>query len=222
MSQKTREINRNMKLRYGAFAALLAVVLLVLIVAVFSATHKKQPVAVSNNAVVSQYRDKLPKLKAAAESKSATAAAHTAYAQALYVTGDKQTAQKEYESATKQDPKNASVWNNLGNVYRDLKNYAAADEAYRKAFEIDPSFVNAYVNLATMQAYTLNKPADAVATYKQAVTKNGQSTELLLLLGAAYEQNHQTSLALSTYRTVLEKDPKNIAAKQNVDRLAKQ
>lgn len=209
-------------MRYGAFAALLALVLIALIVAVFTATHKKQPVTVSNNAVVSQYRDRLPKLKADAEAKNAPAASHTAYAQALYVTGDKQTAQKQYEAAAKLDPKNASVRNNLGNVYRDLKNYASAEEAYRKAFEVDPSFVNAYVNLATMQAYTLNRPADAVATYKQAVTKNGQSTELLLLLGAAYEQNRQPEFALSTYRTVLEKDPKNIAAKQNVDRLAKQ
>ena len=213
---------RNTKARYIAFGVLVAVVLTVLAVVAFNATHKKQVVPVANNAVVSQYRDKLPKLKAAAESKGATAASHTAYAQALYVTGDKQTAQDEYRTAAKLDPKDASIWNNLGNVYRDLKNYSAAEEAYRKAFETDPAFVNAYVNLATMQSYTLNKPADAVATYKRAVTKNGQSTELLLLLGAAYEQNHQSDLALTTYRTVLDKDPKNSAAKQNIDRLTKQ
>lgn len=208
-------------MRYLSFSILFVIILIVLGIVAFTGTKEKQAVPVSNNAVVSQYRNRLPQLKAEATGKTATAASHTAYAQALYITGDKRTAQEEYQIAVKLDPKNTSVRNNLGNVYRDLKNYAAAEGAYRKAFELDPAFVNAYVNLATMQAYTLNKPADAVATYKTAVTKNGQSPELLLLLGAAYEQNHQSDLALSIYRTALNKDPQNTAAKQNIERLTK-
>ena len=194
-------------------------ILVGVLVSKFRSPTTLQPVA--DNAVVREYRDKLPELKTEAQKTPDSFGARRAYAQALYVTGDKQAAKTEYEAATRLNPKDATTKNNLGNVYRDLKNYSAATDAYRSAYELDPSLINAYINLATMQAYTLKKPGDAVATYKHAVSKNGESPELLLLLADAYEQNGQKDMTLSTYREVLEKDPNNTAAKRNIDRLNK-
>ena len=199
-------------------AVLVALIFVIILVKLKSPTHL-QPVA--DNAVVREYRDKLPELKAEAQKSPHSFNARRAYAQALYVVGDKQAAKAEYEAASRLNPKDAVTKNNLGNVYRDLEDYAAATDAYREAYQLDPSLINAYVNLATMQSYTLKKTGDAVSTYKYAVSKNGQSVDLLLLLGDAYEQNGQKELALSTYRTVLEKDPDNMAAKRNIDRLNK-
>lgn len=187
----------------------------------WASPQPKKVTAVANNSVVRSYRNKLPGLKAAVQKSPNSFSAHRDYAQALYVTGDKQAAKTEYEAAAKLNPHDASTQNSLGNVYRDLGEYDQAQAVYRAAFSQDPSFINAYVNLATLQAYTLGKPAAAVSTYKLAITKNGQSPELLLLLGGAYEQNKQTDLAISTYRSVLTKDPNNAAAKRNLERLNK-
>lgn len=203
------------------FATVVLAALMVVAITAYRIKQGSQVHSVTDNTVVRQYREKLPSLKVAASQKPNDAAAHSAYAQALYVTGDKKAARQEYETAVSLSPKNASIRNNLANVYRDLKEYTSAADTYRKAYELDPTLINAYVNLATMQAYTLKKPADAVATYKLAVTKNGQSPELLLLLGGAYELNHQTDLALASYRNVLAKDSTNAAAKRNIERLTK-
>lgn len=219
---KIRSADRKKKLIYAIYAAVVLLLVIVAILAItggFSSKHDNQPQKVADNPVVREYRNKLPQLKEVAQQKPNDATARSAYAQALYVTGDKKTAKNEYEAAVVIDPKNASTRNNLGNVYRDLKEYDSAVVAYRKAFELEPTLINAYVNLATLQAYTLKKSADAVDTYKLAISKNGQSTELLLLLGGAYEQNKQSDLAVSTYRTVLQKDPQNETAKRSVERL---
>jgi tetratricopeptide (TPR) repeat protein len=216
---KFRSIDPKKRSIYLALGALVVVIILFTIGGVFKPAPVNQPTPVADNSVVKEYRSKLPELKAATQKKPDDASARGAYAQALYVTGDKQTAKIEYEAAMARDPKNASTANNLGNVYRDLKEYDAAVASYKNAYKLDPSLLNAYVNLATMQAYELHKPADAVQTYKAAVAKNGQSSELLLLLAGAYEQNGQKDLALATYRASLEKDPQNETAKKNIERL---
>lgn len=213
-----RSMGKKQQIAYVVFAMVI-IILIVAMVSVLRSPTSPQPVA--DNAVVREYRDKLPELKTEAQKAPDSFSARRAYAQALYVTGDKQAAKTEYEAATRINPKDAMTKNNLGNVYRDLKDYSAATEAYRTAYELDPSLINAYINLATMQSYTLKKPGDAVTTYKHAISKNGQSSELLLLLADAYEQNDQKDLALSTYREVLERDPDNLAAKRNIDRLKK-
>lgn len=215
-----RQAGRNRRLLYTLI--LLGLVIIgVLFITHFVAKAPTRVTPVTDSPVVRQYRSKLPALKAAAEKKPTDFTARQSYAQALYVTGDKQSAKREYEAAIKLNPKDATIRNNLANTYRDLGDTTAAVSAYRAAFSLDPTLINAYVNLATVQAYTLQKPGDAVATYKLAVAKNAQSPELLLLLAGAYEQNGQKDVALATYRSVLTKDPNNAAARRNIDRLTK-
>lgn len=177
---------------------------------------------VKNNAVTRQYQEKLPSLKADSEKSPDDAAAQIAYAQALYVTGDKSSAKDYYLKALEINPKDGETLNKLGNTYRDLGKHSEAGKAYKDAYAVQPGLLNAYVNLATMQAYTLGKSADAVKTYELAVSKIGQTPEVLNLLAGAYEQNDQKERAINTYNDVLEKDPKNQAAKQNIERLSSQ
>lgn len=187
----------------------------------FKLNDTPQKTTITNNPVVREYQQKLPTLKAAAAEKPTSFSSRTEYARALYVTGDKELAKKEYEAAIRLNDRDASTYNRIGNVYRDLAEYSAAVEAYRKASMLDPALLNPYINLATMQAHTLKKPADAVATYEQAAAKVGQTPEILLLLASAYEQNGQNDKALATYRSVLSKDSQNATARQNIERLSK-
>jgi len=171
------------------------------------------------NPVVKSYQQKLPSLKAAAQEHPGNVSDRTAYAEALYVTGDKTAAEAQYLAAAKLSPSDATIQNNLGNTYRDLGDTSAAVAAYKKAITLAPTSQNAYVNLANLQIYTLHQPADGIATYKEALKNTGATAQFELLLGLAYEQNHQTDKAKQAYQTILAKDPHNQAAKDNLARL---
>lgn len=174
---------------------------------------------VQANAVTKSYEKQLPALKAKAEQHPDDATARKAYAVALYVTGNKQEAQKQYEAAVKLDPQDATTYNNLGNTYRDLGKTNEATEAYEKAIHINAKLINPYVNLANLQMYTLHKADDGIATYKAALKAMPANAEVQVLLGLAYEQMGNVTEAKQTFQSVLASHPDNAAAKSNLDRL---
>lgn len=200
--------------------AILALVIIILVVIALLAWPRHRPTAsVSNNPVVKSYQQKLPELQQAAEQHPDNATDRVAYAEALYVTGNKDEAKTQYVAAAKLNPSDATIQNNLGNTYRDLGDSAAAVSAYQQAIKLQPTNQNAYVNLANLQIYTIHKPADGIATYQQAIKHIGATPQFELLLGLAYEQNGQTDKARQTYQAILAKDPTNQAAKDNLTRL---
>lgn len=207
------------KTAYIFGVAIVAVIAAVIVVKL--GTGNDKPQTNSKNPVVVAYQQKLPSLEKAVKAKPNDADARVAYAQALYVTGDKTAAETQYKEAAKLDPKNPTTQNNLGNTYRDLGDYTAAQAAYRQAIKLNPTSQNAYVNLANLQIYTLHKPADGIATYQEAISKIGAAPQFELLLGLAYEQNGQNDKAEATYKAILSKDPANQAAKDNLSRLQK-
>lgn len=174
----------------------------------------------SNNPVTAEYKKQLPELKSAAQKSPNSAVAHKNYAVALYAVGDLKGARDEYKKATKLKANDSTAWNNLGNAYRDLGDNDAAINAYQKALDLDQSAVNTYVNLANLQLYTLNKPNDAIATYKKAVSHLPDNEQLQLLLALAYEQAGNTVSAKQTLQNILAKNPDNSAAKANLARIS--
>lgn len=176
---------------------------------------------ISANPVTQSYKAKLGKLQDDARTNPNSSAARSAYAEALYITGDKKTAASEYEAALKSEPTNATVQNNLGNTYRDLGDHKKAEQAYQRSLELAPSDQKAYLNLANMQLYTLHDPDAAVKTYKTALEKLGSPPQIKILLGLAYEQANQQNEAKAVYRSILAVEPGNEAAKNNLERINK-
>lgn len=191
------------------------------IIGVVAWPNRTPSTSTSKNPVVSSYQQKLPSLQQAVQKNPNNAADRVAYGEALYVTGDKAGAKTQYIAAAKLNPSDATIQNNLGNTYRDLGDTEAAVAAYKQAIKLAPTSQNAYVNLANLQIYTLHKPADGIATYQEAIQKAGGSAQFELLLGLAYEQNGQTDKAKQTYQAILNSDPSNQAAKDNLARLSK-
>lgn len=231
MGLKVTETGKRTLLRVRRFfakpnRAILAAVVLVFIIGVliyFIQNHDQQTVSdtqqPSTNPVVQTYRNKLPDLKQATQKDPNNSAAHNAYAEALYVTGDKKFAAQEYELAIQHDPKNATVHNNLGNTYRDLENFQKAEQSYRAAIQNAPADQKAYLNLANMQLYNQRDASAAITTYKAALSALGAPNEIKILLGLAYEQNNQLSEARATYQGVLAAQPSNQTAKNNLERI---
>jgi tetratricopeptide (TPR) repeat protein len=158
-------------------------------------------------------------LKKAAEDHPDDANAHKSYAVALYASGDPAAARVEYEKVVRLSPKDALAYNNLGNIYRDLHETDKAIAAYKKAIDLNPRSVNTYANLASVQQHNQERIDEAIATYQQGLKVLPDDSQLQLLLGLAYEANHDTTRAVQTYKNILTHDPGNTAAKANLTRV---
>jgi len=191
----------------------IATVILVLV------TTQKTSVTTQQTPVGLEYQQKLPELKAAAEQSPKNAQSRKDYGVALYATGDLESAKKQYEEAAKLDTKDAVTLNNLGNTYRDLNQIDQAIDVYQKSIKISPKSLNTYANLANVQLYSKNQPQDAIATYKAGLEQLPNNTQLLQLLGVAYEQADDLPNAKKTYQEIVSDEPGNSAARAALDRL---
>lgn len=94
---------------------------------------------------------------------------------------------KLYEA--KKDPNTKII---IGNIYNEQKRYEEAEKVYKEAFAANPSYVQAYVNLATL--YKLQGRAqDAIAVAKQGVQNNDRSATLYELLVSMLMDNKDSA-----------------------------
>jgi|GEM_PF-1960940 len=203
--------------RHNIISTIIGVCLLALIVAGFIAgitryntVRNTQPL--SANPAIRSYQIKLADLEKTATSNEKDANAQREYAVALFATRDYAAAVSQYEKLVGLRPQDASIRNNLGNAYRENGQSDKAIAAYEKALELDDKNVNAYSNLANLQLYKKNDSSAAIATYKRAVAKLPNNSEMEVLLAVAYERSGQKTLALQTYRHILTYDAANAAA----------
>ena len=102
--------------------------------------------------------------------------------------GDYETAKARYLQATYQQPRSLELWNNLGTVYRALRDLSGAEGAFRTATEIDRGFAPAWNNLGIVLAQQ-GRAQDAMAALQEAVrldpANSGAKVNLAIQLHAA-------------------------------------
>ena len=102
--------------------------------------------------------------------------------------GDYETAKARYLQATYEQPRSLELWNNLGTVYRALRDLSGAEGAFRTATEIDRSFGPAWNNLGIVLAQQ-GRTQDAMSALQEAVrldpTNSGAKVNLAIQLHAA-------------------------------------
>lgn len=64
-------------------------------------------------------------------------------------------------------PQSAKAYNNLGEVYRRMKEMKKAEQAYQKALEINPKYADAHYNIGTFYDSILRNPQKAVFHYRK-------------------------------------------------------
>ncbi|KJV07015.1 tetratricopeptide repeat protein [Methylocucumis oryzae] len=74
-----------------------------------------------------------------------------------------------FRRAMELEPKNATSWNNLGNVLQDLGRYDEAEAVYRQAIAFDAKFGYAWYNLGILLQDNLGRYDEAEAAYRQAI-----------------------------------------------------
>lgn len=107
-----------------------------------------------------------------------------------------------FERATANDANNASYWTNLGNARRALGDRAGAEQAYRKAIDLDVHAADAANGLGVLLVES-NRPAEAVPYFERAIAASPDLVEARLNLGIAFQQSGQAARAAEAYRQVL-------------------
>ncbi|HVA00924.1 MAG TPA: tetratricopeptide repeat protein [Terriglobia bacterium] len=95
--------------------------------------------------------------------------AHVTMARALLATGDEDGAQREYQKALAENPKNASAYLNLGQLRLFQHKSMEAANYFRQAIATSPDLQPAYVALAQLLT-NAHQPAEARALFEKAVT----------------------------------------------------
>ncbi|MGI8619666.1 MAG: tetratricopeptide repeat protein [Gemmatimonadaceae bacterium] len=102
--------------------------------------------------------------------------------------GDYLAAKNYYLQATFSAPRNPELYNNLGTVYRALRDLPAAEAAYRHATDVDGRFAPAWSNLGIVLAQQ-GRAQEAMTALQEAVrldpTNSGAKVNLAIQLHAA-------------------------------------
>lgn len=116
---------------------------------------------------------------------------------------------EEYKKITELDPKDIDSWLMLGRLQKVAQSSVEAQNAYKKALEIDPDNEDALTGLAMVYA-DLGDSSAAADLLKKLASKN-PTPRSLQALAAAYEQMREYSLAAETLKRTLELNPPNAA-----------
>jgi tetratricopeptide (TPR) repeat protein len=200
---------------------LVAIIIGIVVYLLLKSDTTKTTTTTPYSEAVASYQSRLPHLEEEAKDNPKDINAQREYAIALYAVSKFPEAKSQYLKTLKLSPEDSTLHNNLGNICRDLKDYKQAVSYYQESIDLNPKQVNAYVNLANLQIYMLNKVSDGIRTYQKAITALPDNDELRVLLGLAYEQNGEVDKAKTIYQQILSSNPNNTAAKNNLARLNK-
>jgi tetratricopeptide (TPR) repeat protein len=88
-----------------------------------------------------------------------------------------------FTTSLKHNPRHSEAHFNLGNLYFDVNDFRLSQIHYEMAAEVDPSFANAYFNLALVQAINndLAAAVSALTRYRELVSEEeGKKADELL------------------------------------------
>lgn len=112
-------------------------------------------------------------------------------------------------------PKNPLLHNLLGQLWMQEKNGDQAETAFKKAIDLDHSFLAPYMNLG--QAYQLSGKTDqALKEFETVLAKDPQAIKAHMLLGIIYESRKDFDKARERYETVLKLNPQFAPAANNL------
>ncbi len=112
-------------------------------------------------------------------------------------------------------------WNNLGNAYRLLRRYSDAERAYQQSMAYaKPGETSGCLSLGELYKVDIpDKKADEAKVYFQCLIKHPNDVDLIARLAQYYRDSGDRKNALIYYKKLLDLDPGNSSALEEVDRL---
>jgi len=121
-------------------------------------------------------------------------------------------------------PQSSSPWASLGDLYANfLKEPDKAEEAYKKAIEIEPTDYTFYLALADLYRYNIpGKETLYEQTILDALQRFPENINLIAPLAGYFRQTKQTDKAILWYEKLVSLDPRNETAKEDLAELKAQ
>jgi tetratricopeptide (TPR) repeat protein len=127
---------------------------------------------------------------------------------AFFEKGSMDSALVYYRSATGRDPKSTAAWNYVGITLSRMERLTEAENAYRKALDIDAFYAKTHSNLGNL--YLKRKMFDrAIAAFQRANTIDSTDTVNWLNMGLAYKQKGDLNGAIVSYHKAAECSPED-------------
>lgn len=114
---------------------------------------------------------------------------------------------KSYSDYLKTKPDDANIHFQLGYAYTAAGDSENAAKEYRRASELDPKMLPAFVNLGL--ALLERQPAEAIAPLRRAVELAPDASRPKVLLGVALEKTGDAPAAIDQLRAARDLDPSN-------------
>ena len=124
------------------------------------------------------------------------------------------TAINYYLRSLSRQSEQPEVHNNLANVYTTQGNDALAEQHYRQALQLNPSFQDARKNLGLLLISVT--PDVAMVELDRAVAQNPRDIGALTGLGDAHKALENFELATECYQRALEINPDHVTARHNL------
>jgi Flp pilus assembly protein TadD len=165
----------------------------------------------------------LEKLQNRQRSHSGPATAEEQYAdvRAMIDDGRPDEAVRALETLLESHPDFALVHNDLGVLYYQRGDRDKALHSYEAAARLEPSNTTFQKNLADYYYVEQGRVADALQAYVKVLENDPEDGETLLILGHICVALHKFEDAEHFYNRLLEVEPWNAEARENLDKLAK-
>lgn len=134
--------------------------------------------------------------------------------------GDLKLAAGEFKKAIEIKPDYPPAYHNLANVYQSMGKIDEAADYYQKAIKLDPNLWQSYQNLGTI-CYSQRKFDLAAQYFEKAVSINNADIALHNNLGIIYGALGSIDKAKRQFEIVLQLDPNNSNARQNIELIDK-
>jgi tetratricopeptide (TPR) repeat protein len=120
------------------------------------------------------------------------------------------------------DKKTVNIaWTNLGVILDDMKRFDEAEEAYKRAIEIDPDYAQAWYNLGVL-LYDMKRFDEALDACKKALEIDPDYAKAWYNLGLLLDDMKRFDEAEEAYKRAIEIDPDYAPAWSNLGGLLKQ
>lgn len=132
---------------------------------------------------------------------------------------DYETAIAVLKSAALEQPKNAFIFELLGDIYQEQGNVSAAEASYRRAILNDSAAVLAYTKLADLLWENTRERASEIDPLLSQGIKNTAHPNLYKRLARYFTDIGDQRRARETWQAVLKLEPDNTAVKEEIQRL---
>ncbi|BBM84525.1 serine/threonine-protein kinase [Candidatus Uabimicrobium amorphum] len=129
--------------------------------------------------------------------------------------GDTQKSIEYYRKQIKQHPQSATAYANLGNRYREIKQYQKALESFAQALSIDPLDSTTYNNRA-LTYQELKQYQKALADFEKAEKINPKYANAYNNHGNLYRELGERKKAISYLKKAIEVDAESFSAYNNL------